>query len=317
MSTDLDALYAQAETNTSSLAEKQDTKYKRDPRLLDMQKSKVVYFRMFPDATGETPMTYLHHKVYSFESVSTGKRVYGGISPSLWDKPDFLQAKQQELFDQQQKEKAMLLYPTDKRLVNIFVIEDSSDEDNNGKFKVLNYSAKPEDPKRPRSGSPLIKFINKLLNDEDSDITTRQLYSMGEDGVTIKMTIKEGANWPEFEFDAYTGKKVKGFNGFPTDKLVKIYTEKASNLMDMLDEPKTDEDLLKLYNQHVLGVSTPQNTNGFGGVDDLIDEDSVVESEVDDIPMDKVEAPNPKKEVVETDEDELDVDALLSTLDED
>ena len=314
---DLDKLYAQAESNTTKLAEKQDTTYKRDPRILDMQKSKVVYFRMFPDATGETAMVHLHHKVYSFKSESTGKRVYGGVSPALWDKPDILREKQRDLFDQGQKEKAMLLYPTDKRLVNIFVIEDSSDESNNGQFKILNYTAKPEDPKRPRSGSPFIKFINKILNDEDSDIGMRQLYSMGEDGVTIKMTIKEGKDWPEFEFDAYSGKKVKGFNGFPDDKLMKIYTEKATSLMDMVDEPKSDEDILKFYNQHVLGVSSPNTTNGFGGADDIIDEDIVGESEADEIPMDYVKTETPKKEEVAVDEDDLDVDALLSSLDED
>lgn len=289
----LNDLYGAAETVTEEIAKKQETSTKRDERLLELNTSKTIYFRMFPDVTDiKKPLTNLPYKVYNFKSASTGRMQYAGVTPSFYGKEDFLHKKQLELWDLGQKDRAKLLYPTDKRFVNVFIINDSSNEANNNTFKVYNYTAKPTDPNRPKAGSPMVKAIEELLNDPDSDITNRNLYSLGEDGVTFKMTIvapEKKGDFMDVKISAFpVGKTVQGFKGFPADKLLNIYKEKSADIMSMVEPCKSDEELEKIYKTHVLGVSTqstPSQESANSYFDDPTQE-SDTNSGSDEIPFD-------------------------------
>ena len=259
-------LFALAETQTTQLEDNnaQTSTSKRDERILDLRvktnEERTIYFRMFPDFTNrEKPSYYLPYKIYSFKSPITNKRQYAGISPSVHGGEDYWRKRQGEIFESGNKDVGKLMYPTEKRFVNVYVIKDTLHPENDGEFKVMNYGAKPVDANRARSGSPMMKCLTNVLEDEDNEITRRNLYSLGEDGVTLKMTMKgpnSDAGFVDIEVQAFDiGKKVQGFTALPAKQQMKAYTEVAANLFDLLDEVKTEDVLEGIIQKYLLGTN--------------------------------------------------------------
>lgn len=298
-----DDLFALAEQTTEQLEENNTQTVKRDERLLDLRvktnEERTIYFRMFPDFTNrEKPSYYLPYKIYSFKSPITGKRQYAGISPSVYGEEDYWRKRQGEIFEMGNKDVAKLMYPTEKRYVNVYVIKDTANPENDGQFKVMNYGAKPVDPQRPRSGSPMMKCLTSVLEDDDNEITRRNLYSLGEDGVTLKMTMKgpqTDSGFVDIEVKAFdVGKKVQGFTSLKPEEQMKAYTEIAVNLFDLLDEVKSEDTLEEIIQKYLLGNNPQasasnnppqQNSANYFGSDDDEDDD------IPDIPEVKQEAP--------------------------
>jgi len=287
MSNELEDLFAEAEQATQKQEEKISTTYKRDDRLMDCSGTRTIYFRVFPDLKGD-PMTYLPYKNYAFKSCATGKMVYAGTSPLFFGETDFLGERQKELWNTD-PEKAKVLFATEKRLVNVFIIKDTLDDSNDQTFKVWNYTAKPTDPKRPRAGSPMMKCLDKLLNDPDVPVSQKDIYNLGPDGITFKMIIKQPEKKGDFvdvevvSFNA--GTAVQGFGGFPADKLLDIYRQKSADISDMIEPCKTQAELEVIYKTHILCVtnkSTEATQNSYFGDDEDDDEDNSIQLDLGD-----------------------------------
>jgi hypothetical protein len=294
-------LFALAEAQTEKLEANnaQTSTVKRDERIIDLRvktnEERTIYFRMFPDFTDrEKPSYYLPYKIYSFKSPITNKRQYAGISPSVYGGDDYWRKRQGEIFEAGNKDVAKLMYPTDKRYVNVYIIKDTLYAENDGQFKVMNYGAKPVDPNRPRSGSPMMKCLTNVLEDEDNDITRRNLYSLGKDGVTLKMTMKGPSSdqgFVDIEVQAFDiGKKVQGFTALPPKDQMNAYTEVAANLFELLDEVKTEEVLEEIIQKYLIGSNGANNetsepsqkaTNYFNSDEDDSDD------EIPDLPTPK------------------------------
>ncbi len=325
---ELDALYAKAEKATKELEEKtspNSTTYKRDERIMDTKGTRTIYFRMFPDMVSENVKFDLPYNINIIKSVVTGKNIYAGTNPSYVGRDDFWKEKQLDLWDQDQMDKAKLLYPTPRKVVNVYIIKDTGDEENNGKFKVYAYNNKPVDPKRPKAGSPIPKGIDRFLKrmEEEWDdkkgknpfnFPMKNFYSLGEDGVTFRMEIVESQNKNEFADVTVSvikaGEPVAGFVGLPQDSLLKVYKKKGYALEEFVDEPKSDEELEKIYKRHVLGISSNSNSNYFDGVDD--DEDGevssnpVTDSSVDSVLSELENASSSSNDPIESDSDDTD-----------
>lgn len=303
---------AEQEKSTSSVA---------DPRILKFDKTKTVYLRMFVDLKDpKKPMADLIYKVFNWESHTTGKNIYGGIDTKQFTgQPHFFETKRNELFNAGgQKERAIKLFPHEKALVNVYIIDDSAEEENNGKYMVMRYGAKPQRSEAPNSGSPFVKFINSILNDEDNGITKNNLYSLGEDGVTIKVEFTKGSdgNYPTYSYSYYQ-KPIKGFSGLGkkvgSPECVKAYKTEAVDLVELVEEQiekeaekLTEETLKSLFNQHILGVSTRDSSSvsDLSSDNDLnLDDD---EDEDDDIPMGDTKKSK--------DDDDLDLDFDLDDI---
>ena len=297
-----------------------------DPRILKFDKTKTVYLRMFVGMSDpKKPMADLIYKVFNWESLTTGKNIYGGIdTKQITGQPHFLETKRNELFNAGgQKERAIKLFPHEKALVNVYIIDDSAEEDNNGKYMVMRYGAKPQRAEAPNSGSPFIKFINSILNDEDNGITKNNLYSLGEDGITIKVEFTKGSdgNFPTYTYSFYQ-KPIKGFSGLGkkvgSPECVDAYKTKSVDLLGLIEEQIqkeseniTEETLKVMFNQHILGVSTRDGSsvsNDLSSDSDLdLDED-----EDDDIPMGDTKEKSKSKP--KDDDDDLDLDFDLDDI---
>ena len=275
---------------------------KRDERLLNCKGTRTIYFRMIPRITkkeggGITMMKYYPYIVNSFKSLKTGNMVYVGTNPSVRGRPDFWKDRQQELWDSGDKDRAKLLFPTPKRLVNVYVIKDTGDESNNKQFKMWDSTAKPTDPDRPRAGSPMIKCLQSLQEELGDEYNENIIYSLGTKGITFKMTIVTPKNPKEFVdvnvIALPEGSTIDGFSGVPDDpqKLGKIYMEKTYDFDEFIEEPKSEEELWKIYNTHILCVENKAKADlsmldGFAKDATKTETTSVGSVDDDEIPFD-------------------------------
>lgn len=321
--TKMEDLFAQAEEEAKSVEQKQEVKSKTHPKLINLKTpegvTRVIYFRMLMTATGKAPITKLEYSEYSFKSVVTGKNIYGGISPTLFGEEDYFKKRQREVWDLNENA-GKALYSDKKMLANIYVIKDTHEESNNGEFKVLKTGFKDQDPKRPKSGSPIVKCINHIFNKEDDDfdpnIKNKDLYSLQDNGITLKMTIIGAKGAPDVEVTSFPkGKNVQGFLGLSKDEAMTAYTETAVDLYEVLNDPLDEDAVNKLIDIHLLGRkdgdrSNISNETTNGG--EYFDSDNPDDS--DDIPMDH---PNPAQDAEEgtPNSGKDSIDDLLSKMD--
>jgi len=301
------SLYEQADEDIKKLESQQGSStYVRDERLLNCKGTRTIWFRMIPhiylekNEEGEEKvkmMTYLPYRVNTIKSVVNGKQIYAGTNPSCEGRPDFWKERQMELWDRKDLARAKLCYPTDKRLVNVFVIKDTGAEEGESQFRMWDTTAKPTDDERPKAGSPIMKELKKLAENEDMPVTNANIYSLGEDGITFKMVIIEPKSKNDFTSVEITsfpaGTTVQGFKGFPKDKLGEIYMKKTYNPKEFLQDAKSDDALWKIFNEHVMGTSTQSSSQnhedllGMGHSDiDLSGKPQTTENEDDQIPFD-------------------------------
>jgi len=273
-----------------------------DPRILKFDKTKTVYFRLFPDLSNDKrPMRSLNYGVFNWESFSSGRSIYGGIDTRQFDgKPHFFETKRNELFNTKNddmKKKAIALFPNEKALVNIFVISDSAEEENDGKDMIMRYGAKPVREAAPNSGSPFIKFMAEILSDPENDIGSEELFSLSEDGVTIKVVFTAGSdgNFPTYKYSYYQ-KPIKGFAGIGKNvnspECFEAYKTRPADLRSVIEEQIERESdkftpkfLADLFNSEILCVSTRDSSEasnlstqdlGLDSSDDEDDEDDVI-----------------------------------------
>lgn len=314
--TSFDDLFEQATKNSEAAATTTKT---RNPKLLNISTAGTVYFRFFPDLSTDTPRLNLPYATFGFFSPVTSQNVYGGVCPkNTTGESHYWEKQRGDIWQSGDKDKAKLLYSKERAYANVYVIKDDREENNNETFMVMDYGAKPVDPKRSRSGSPIMKFMHEIIEDEDSEVTKKQLYSLGKDGITIKMVISkdEGSKFPEFKFSVVKKAKGSTFEGFEDKVAKKHYVESASDLSEFLEEPKAEEDMIKLFNQHILGVNTMDQPQGFSNLApvDLSDED-----EEDDIPFiadteEDDSTPKEKSETVLDTDSEEDFDKMIAGL---
>lgn len=315
---EFDAFFEEAEQKSASINEKTENKKQRDERLLDCNKTKTVLFRMIPDYAGG--MLDLNYNFNAFKSPVSGKNIPLGVSPTLWGNEDPVKKFQLELYDQDQHDLAKELYPKKRCRVNIFCLYDSSDESANKTCKLLDYSAKEPMKDSPRSGAPLVRFINKLIKGEDAEYTKKQLFDLTSNGITIKMEITKGKDpWPEFEFSVYTGKKNAIFDKFTPEKAKKFAVENGFNLLESMTKPKDDEEIIKVLRSQLLGIRSASSLTQAPSVDfdeggddfDVDTSDATDDDDINDlVGGDTSNGATPKSEDSEDDGD-LDFNSIM------
>lgn len=281
----IDDLYAEAQTANDRAVKNANS---RDSRLLDCNRNTVIHMRIYPDCSESGTLKLgLPYKTFKVKNpIGGGRDIYAGIDPQpITGEEHAFKKWQKELYTQGRKEQANKMWPTERAYVNCYIIDDSENPDNNGKHMVKNYGNIPTDPKRPKAGSPFFKFLQELR--EEDNIPVSQIYSLGEDGVTIKMTITKGSDKepPELKYKVATNTDQFDFKGFgktyKSKECTTLYAQ-AHPLSEFLDEPKSFDELEKIYHTHILGVGSDNASPSLSNMELNLPQD---EDEDDDIPM--------------------------------
>jgi len=178
--------------------------------------------------------TFFHYYNHGWVSFSTGQYVQA-LSPSTFGERDPIAEERFRVLrtgTEDEKEKMSAIRRTEKFLVNVYVIDDPTNSDNNGKVKILRY------------GKQLHKIIMEAIEGEDAEEFGPRIFDLGSNGVNFKIKVENQGEYPTYVSSRFTSagklaldedqqKKIYD-NAFD---LTKVFTLKSyDDLKAMLDE---------------------------------------------------------------------------------
>ena len=178
--------------------------------------------------------TFFHYFNHGWVSFATGQYVQA-LSPMTFGERDPIAEERYRTLrmgNEDEKEKAKAIKRTEKYLVNVYVIEDPSNPDNNGKVKILRY------------GKQLHKIIMDAIEGEDAEEFGHRIFDLSKDGVNFKIKCENQGEYPTYVSSRFTA---TGKLNLSEDEQKKIYDsafdltkvfplKSADELKQMLDE---------------------------------------------------------------------------------
>lgn len=227
--------------------------------------------RLLPYAK-DPSKTFFHFYNHGWNSYATGQYVQT-LSPQTFGDRDPIAEERFRVLrtgTEEEKERMQAIRRLEKWLVNIYVVDDPTNPDNNGKVKILRY------------GKQLQKIITEAIEGEDAEEFGPRIFDLGDDGVNFKIKVEQQGDFPTYVSSRFTtaGKinlsedKQKDIynNGFDLNE---VFTLKSyDDLKDMLNEHyycKTEE--TPPVDLAPEPVATPAEPEPVSAVNDTVEED--------------------------------------------
>ncbi len=121
----------------------------------------------------------------------------------------------------------------EKWLVNVYVVDDPSNPENNGKVKLLRY------------GKQLQKIITEAIEGEDAEEFGARIFDLGSEGVNFKIKVEQQGDYPTYVSSRFT---TAGKIDLSEDEQKDIY-DNVFNLSEVFTL-KTFDELKEMLNEH-------------------------------------------------------------------
>ena len=227
--------------------------------------------------------TFFHYYNHGWVSFATGQYVQA-LSPQTFGERDPIaeaRYKDSRMGTDEEKEKSQAIRRMEKWLVNVYVVDDPTNPDNNGKVKLLRY------------GKQLHKIITEAIEGEDAEEFGARVFDLGADGVNFKVKVEQQGDYPTYVSSRFT---TAGKIDLSAEEQEKVYGDvydlkevfpikSADDLKQMLDEQYyckdgSEEEAATVASvAPVVPTSTPQvesvptvNETSSSSVDDEIDD---------------------------------------------
>jgi hypothetical protein len=191
--------------------------------------------------------TFFHYFNHGWVSFATGQYVQS-LSPMTFGERDPIAEERFRILrtgTEDEKEKVKAIKRLEKYLVNVYVIDDPTNPDNNGKVKMLRY------------GKQVHKIIMEAIEGEDAEEFGPRIFDLGSNGVNFKIKCENQGEYPTYVSSRFTSAGKLNLSDDEQKKiydsvydLTKVYTLKSyDELKQMLDEhfyvksTKVDADL--------------------------------------------------------------------------
>lgn len=132
-----------------------------------------------------------------------------------------------------EKEKVKAVRRSQKYLVNVYVVEDPTNPDNNGKVKMLRY------------GKQLHKIITEAIDGEDSEEFGQKIFDLGPEGVNFKIKCENQGEYPTYVSSRFTA---SGKLKLSDEEQQKIY-DSVFDLTKVFSLKSFDE-LTQMFDEH-------------------------------------------------------------------
>jgi hypothetical protein len=139
--------------------------------------------------------TFFHYTNFGWVSFATGQYVQA-LSPTTFGERDPIAEERYRLLrmgNEEEQEKAKSIRRSDKYLVNVYVIDDPTNPDNNGKVKILRY------------GKQLHKIIMEAIEGEDAEEYGPRIFDLGSNGVNFKIKCETQGDYPTYVSSRFAG----------------------------------------------------------------------------------------------------------------
>ena len=222
--------------------------------------------------------TFFHYYNHGWVSYATGQYVQN-LSPQTFGERDPIAEERYKVLrtgSEEEKERMQAVKRLEKWLVNVYVIDDPTKPDNNGKVKMLRY------------GKQLHKIITEAIEGEDAEEFGPRIFDLGSEGVSLKIKVEDQGGYPTYVSSRFT---TAGKIEVSEDEQKKLY-DNVFNLEEVFTLKSYDE-LKQMLNEHyyckveeeeVVAVNTQPVTNTVSEpvVAAAVAEDTT-ESDIDDL----------------------------------
>jgi len=237
--------------------------------------------RLLPFAK-DPSKTFFHYYNHGWNSYATGQYVQT-LSPQTFGERDPIAEERFKVLrtgSEEEKEKMSAVRRLEKWLVNVYVVDDPTNPDNNGKVKILRY------------GKQLQKIITEAIEGEDAEEFGPLIFDLGSEGVNFKIKVEQQGDFPTYVSSRFTS---AGKIDLSEDEQKDIY-DSAFDLTEVFTL-KSYDDLKEMFNEHYYCKTgdEPQDT-------------SAPVPTVTEVPAE------PEPAVVSTETVEEDIDELLKDL---
>ena len=138
--------------------------------------------------------TFFHYYNHGWVSFATGQYVQA-LSPQTFGERDPIAEERfraTRMGSEEEKERAQAIRRIEKWLVNVYVIDDPTNPDNNGKVKMLRY------------GKQLQKIITDAIEGEDAEEFGPRIFDLGASGVNLKIKVEHQGEYPTYVSSRFT-----------------------------------------------------------------------------------------------------------------
>ena len=222
--------------------------------------------------------TFFHYYNHGWVSYATGQYVQN-LSPQTFGERDPIAEERYKVLrtgSEEEKERMQAVKRLEKWLVNVYVIDDPTKPDNNGKVKMLRY------------GKQLHKIIIEGIEGDDAEEFGPRIFDLGSEGVSLKIKVEDQGGYPTYVSSRFT---TAGKIEVSEDEQKKLY-DNVFNLEEVFTLKSYDE-LKQMLNEHyyckveeeeVVAVNTQPVTNTVSEpvVSTAVEEDTT-ESDIDDL----------------------------------
>lgn len=219
--------------------------------------------------------TFFHYYNHGWVSFATGQYVQA-LSPQTFGERDPIAEERFRILrtgTDEEKEKVKAIKRLEKFLVNVYVIDDPSNPDNNGKVKILRY------------GKQLHKIIMEAIEGEDADEFGPRIFDLGSTGVNFKIKCENQGEYPTYVSSRFTTSSKLNIDSDEQQSiydsaydLTKVFTLKSyDELKQMLDEhyyctTESNNNNTPSYTETKTIIESPKVSVVTSNIEDEIDE---------------------------------------------
>lgn len=256
---------------------------------LKFEPGKTYLVRLLPNI--ENPKsTFFHYFHYSWKSFATGQFV-SFVSPQTIGERCPIGEESYKIYkngSEEEKARGKALYRKENYLVDVYVISDPTNQENEGKVKIMRY------------GNQLHKIIMSAIEGDDAAEFGEKIFDLSEKGCTFRVKCEKKSDKQQ-EFVEYTASRFLSpskIEGMDQQKIASTYA--AVHDLTKIHTIKTTEELQQGLKEHYYGTaeasarpaaSTKKDTAKRLSTDEVPDDD--------DIPMESKAAPTKTEEKTE------------------
>ena len=212
--------------------------------ILKLETGNTYTLRILPNLE-DIEKTFYHYFQHGWESYATGQYV-SALSPTTWGARDPIAEERYRIWKtgtETEKNKMAAVKRQEKWLVNVYVVDDPTTPENNGKVKMLRY------------GKQVQKIILEAIQGERAEEFGKKIFDLGKDGVNLKVKIEQQGDWPTYAGSYFTS----------VGKLDLTEEEQEEILGKCFDlesvfPTKTYEELQQLFDEHYHVKTAPSES---------------------------------------------------------
>lgn len=162
--------------------------------ILKLEAGNTYLVRLLPNVK-DPENTFFRHYIHDWKDIVTGKYT-SVLSLQTFDERDPIAEYRfkvnKEGTEAAKEDLKKRLRRVEKWMVNVYVINDPTNSENNGKVKILRY------------GKQLAKIVASAIDGEDATELGPKVFDLGPEGVNLRIKVELQAEFPTFTSSKFT-----------------------------------------------------------------------------------------------------------------